>query len=298
MQWNDYEYYIEIFPPKEFSFAECLLFLDRSNLEVLHQIKEDAVYKVIQGVVCTVTYVNPCIQVKFVSENPPAIVRQNVAQYIWEWFDLESDLHDFYQLASQDDVLKPLVDSYYGLRIIGIPDLFEALVWAIVGQQINLTFAYTLKKRFIEQFGECVIFEGEAFWMFPTVEKIAGLSVEDLKCLQFTTRKAEYIIFIAQEMMCGSLSKEQLLETQDIQKSLVSIRGIGTWTANYVMLRCLHQSTAFPITDVGLHNALKVLLNLEEKPTIHEIETYAVNWQGWQAYATFYLWRSLYGKNI
>lgn len=59
-------------------------------------------------------------------------------------------------------------------------------------------------------------------------------------------------------------------------------------------MKCLHQSSAFPIADVGLHNALKVPLGLNRKPTIEEIKEVATNWQGWQAYATFYLWRSLY----
>ncbi|WP_413229458.1 hypothetical protein [Heyndrickxia sporothermodurans] len=60
------------------------------------------------------------------------------------------------------------------------------------------------------------------------------------------------------------------------------------------MMKCLNHPSAFPIADVGLHNALKVQLQLERKPTIEEINEFAANWEGWQAYATFYLWRSLY----
>ena len=75
--------------------------------------------------------------------------REKVALYIWEWFDLGQNIEGFYQLASKDNILKELTKRYDGLRIVGIPDLFEALVWAIIGQQINLTFAYTLKKRFV-----------------------------------------------------------------------------------------------------------------------------------------------------
>jgi DNA-3-methyladenine glycosylase II len=170
-----------------------------------------------------------------------------------------------------------------------------------MGQQINLPFAYTLKQRFVEQFGEFITFEGERFWLFPSYEKISSLNVDDLRKLQFTTRKAEYIIGIAKDMKSGRLTKELLLQKQDhhqVQKSLMLIRGIGAWTADYVMMKCLHQTSSFPIADVGLHNALKNLLGLKEKPTIEEIEEYAANWEGWQAYATFYLWRSLYDKNI
>src|SRR5690606_25653311 len=146
----------------------------------------------------------------------------------------------------------------------------------------------------VEQYGESITFEGETFWLFPSFEMIAAINVDDLRRLQFTTRKAEYIIGTAKDMKSGRLTKDFLLlqKPDQIQKSLMQIRGIGAWTAAYVMMKSLHQPSAFPITDVGLHNALKNLLRLKEKPTIEEIEEYAANWEGWQAYATFYLWRS------
>lgn len=304
MNWIDRESYIEIYPPKEFNFEECLIFLDRSKLEVLHHINEGSVYKLLKVkeslVLCKVGSIKDVIKVEFPIGPPSIHFRKKAAEYIWEWFDLDQDLEPFYQMADQDQVLKTLAHNYYGLRIVCIPDLFEALVWAIMGQQINLTFAYTLKKRFVEQFGESLTFEGETFWLFPSFEKIALINVDDLRKLQFTSRKAEYIIEIAKAMTNGELTKELLLQKKDFQeirKSLMMIKGIGAWTADYVMMKCLHYNSSFPVSDVGLHNALKNLLGLERKPTIEEIEEYAANWEGWQAYATFYLWRSLYDKN-
>ncbi|MCJ8007133.1 DNA-3-methyladenine glycosylase 2 [Lederbergia wuyishanensis] len=305
MNWIDHKIYLEIYPPKEFNFEECLVFLSRSNQEVLFQIKERSVYKLIKVneslILCKIDCINDCIMIEFPITLPPVQNRQKIAEYIWEWFDLEQDLGEFYQVASQDKVLESLAHKYYGLRIMCIPDLFEALVWAITGQQINLTFAYTLKKRFVEQYGESLTFEGETFWLFPSFKKIASINLDDLRKLQFTTRKAEYIIDIAKAMTNGELTKELLLQKKDdqqIKKSLMMIRGIGAWTADYVMMKCLHCPNSFPVADVGLHNALKNLLDLEKKPTIEEIEEYATGWEGWKAYATFYLWRSLYDKNI
>ncbi|CAM3939949.1 DNA-3-methyladenine glycosylase family protein [Mesobacillus zeae] len=305
MNWIDHESYMEIYPPKEFNFKECLIFLDRSNLEVLHQIKEGSVYKLIKVkeslILCKIGFINNVIKVEFPIGPPSIHFRKKAAEYIWEWYDLDQDLGAFYQVANQDKVLKNLAHKYYGLRIMCIPDLFEALVWAIMGQQINLTFAYTLKKRFVEQFGESLTFEGDTFWLFPSFEKIALINVDDLRKLQFTSRKAEYIIDIAKAMINGELTKELLLQKKDdqqIQWSLMRIRGIGPWTADYVMMKCLHYTSSFPVADVGLHNALRNLLDLERKPTIEEIEKYAADWEGWQAYATYYLWRSLYDKNI
>ncbi|WP_096271193.1 DNA-3-methyladenine glycosylase family protein [Paucisalibacillus globulus] len=300
MRWLDDGSTLEIFPPKEFDFGECLVFLGKSEGEVLHSIKDGYLYKLIkiddELILLKIGSNNYSIQVEFPIGTPSETAREEVADYIWEWFDLGQNLEEFYEVARNDAILAPIANTYYGLRIICIPDLFEALTWAILGQQINLTFAYKLKKRFVEQYGESITYDGQIFWLFPTHEKIAELDIEDLKKLQFSTRKAEYIIGVAGAISDGRLSKEKLLQLKDyrqVHQSLVSIRGVGAWTADYVMMKCLHYPSAFPIADVGLHNAIKQQLGLESKPTIDEIETMAINWKGWEAYATFYLWRSL-----
>lgn len=301
MNWSDHELYIEIFPPKEFDFSQCLVFLARSDQEILHQIEGGCLFKLIKVdgelVLFKLKSTPPSIRAEFLIGPQSTNAREKVAAYIWEWFDFDQDLRSFYHLAANDNVLRQVCDDYYGLRMMGIPDLFEALTWAIIGQQINLTFAYTLKRRFVEHFGECMTIEGKTFCVFPEVEKIASLHVDALRKLQFSSRKAEYIIGIAQAINDGELSKDMLLQKQDYQQvhaSLVSIRGVGAWTADYVMMKCLHYSSAFPVADVGLHNALKKQLGLDEKPTIEEIRVLGTEWEGWQAYATFYLWRSLY----
>jgi DNA-3-methyladenine glycosylase II len=299
MNWVDCGAYIEIHPPREYNFKECLIFLERSDQEILHHVKDETLFKLIKVkdsfILCKIGYMDGYIKVEFPITPPAKDERQEIVAYLWDWFDLESDLQEFYQIASADKVLHGIVRSYRGLRIMCIPDLFEALVWAIIGQQINLTFAYTLKKRFVEQFGKSQTFEGDTFWVFPAYEKIASLDIEQLKKLQFSTRKAEYVIQVAKAMKNGELSKEKLLQKHDYQQikdSLMALRGVGAWTADYVMMKCLHQTSAFPIADVGLHHALRNQLGLDRKPTLEEIEALAIPWEGWQAYATFYLWRS------
>lgn len=301
MNWMNHADYLEINTPTEFSFSECWMFLKRSNQEILHQIKENVLFKLLkikdQLILCRISEQANKMKVEFPINQPSVNERERIVHYLTEWFDLETDLTCFYQMANEDNILQPLMEKYRGLRLLGIPDLFEALVWAIIGQQINLTFAYTLKKRLVEHFGDSVTFEGESHWLFPTAEKIATIQVEDLRKLQFTQRKAEYIIDIAKSIANGQLTKEMLRQKkdyEDMKKSLMAIRGIGAWTADYVLMKSYQELSAFPIADVGLHNALKMQLGLERKPTIEEINHHSQHWQGWQAYATFYLWRSLY----
>ena len=305
MNWFDNESYIEVCTPLEFDFSECLKFLGRSDQEMLHRIKGDNLYKLLkidgELILCKIVSNQTFIHVDFPLGTPTKRIREKIAAYIGGWFDLESDLSHFYEMASNDKILQSLTHKYYGLRMICIPDLFEALVWAIMGQQINLIFAYTLKKRFVEHYGECLTFEGETYWLFPSFERIASVNVNDLRELQFTSRKSEYIIDIAKSMASGELTQVMLLQKEDthsVKKFLMGIRGVGTWTADYVIMKYLHDPNVFLIADVGLHNALKSQLGLNRKPTTEELQEMEIQWKGWQAYATFYLWRSLYDDTV
>ena len=85
-----------------------------------------------------------------------------IATYIIEWFDLDNDLTPFYEMANTDPLLKIPAQKFYGLRVIGIPDLFEALCWGVLGQQINLAFAYSLKRQFVESFGDSIEWNGKS----------------------------------------------------------------------------------------------------------------------------------------
>ncbi|WP_045520937.1 DNA-3-methyladenine glycosylase family protein [Neobacillus niacini] len=302
--WEDNDDELKLFLPKEFNFNENVNYLVRNSNECLFQIHNNRVYKAIpigeETLIIEVSSVDEnYLIIRFLGERKPTskTIRAEVACYVREWFDLDRDLRPFYTMAKADPLLGPAVDSFNGLRIIGIPDLFEALCWGILGQQINLSFAYTLKRRLVEKFGRSVVHDGVTYWVFPSPQDIASLSAPELESLRMTKKKSEYLIGVAQLMVEGKLTKDLLLNVgshKQAEKMLVNIRGIGPWTANYVLMRCLRYPCAFPIDDVGLHNAIKYRLDKEMKPTKDEIMKLAINWTNWESYATFYLWRFLY----
>lgn len=285
----------------DFNFNDVLVYLNRNPKEVLHQVdlENKSVTKAIsieeKLIMIRVTIQNEFLSMEFLSSDLDTYTKLKVGCYVDEWFDLNRDLEPFYRLASKDKLLKDVVSSHKGLRIVGVDDLFEALCWAIMGQQISLHVAYSLKQKFVISFGKSIRFEDEEYWLFPSPEKIESLNLDDLRKLSFTQRKAEYILSIAKIMTAGSLSRQQFdgLSLIQMEKELTAIRGIGKWSANYVIMRCFRHPDAFPLADVGLHNALKKVLNRGEKPTMLEIEALAENWIGWRSYATFYLWRTL-----
>lgn len=303
--WEDHKTLVTLKTPKEFSFDEVLVYLSRSPNERLYRVEDRNIYKLISvqevPVLIRIESATPeTLQIHFENyvQPPKKSIRVEAARYVWDWFDLGRDLTPFYRMAQRDPLLGQLVKEFHGLRIVGVDDLFEALCWAIIGQQINLTFAYTLKRRFIESFGTAMTHNNETYWLFPSPNRIAGLSPETLTPLQFSRKKAEYIIEVATRMASGQLSKQKLLAMNHfdaIVKELTNIRGIGPWTANYVLMRCLRFTTAYPVQDIGLQNAVKRQLEMDRKPTLEELREMAVPWAGWEAYATFYLWRSSQG---
>lgn len=291
----------EISTPTEFSFRECLVFLNRSPLECLHRVQGESILKSIiadnQHILFSITHAGEALHLEQLTGRPSEATKANIIDYVNQWFDLDRDIRPFYKLAAQDELLRPLKQDYFGLRLIGIPDFTESICWAIIGQQINLRFAYTLKQRLVMLCGKKLHYEGMDYWRFPAAAAIAALSPEQLRNIQFSRQKIDYILDITKMIASGALSPQQLRtlpEPSKIREALAKIRGIGNWTAEYVMMKYFRLPAAFPVQDVGLHNAIKAKLNLPQKPTLAQIQELAAGWKGWEAYATFYLWRSLY----
>ncbi len=285
--------------PGEFSFDLALTFLKRSPRELLHTLEGDKVFKALHidnsQVLISIHQEEKDLLIKFLSTKPNAALKTGVVEYIREWFDLDTNLKPFYTMAKKDELLAPLVKKFHGYRIVGQPDLFESLVWAVLGQQIHLAFAYTLKQRFVEQFGESQEYKNQKYYVFPKPEVVAGLTDDDLLPLQFSRQKSKYVVLIAQAFMNGEVSKEKLrgLSLTDAKEKLMKIKGVGNWTANYALMKTFRYPDAFPLEDVGVHNAIKNQMGLKAKPSLDRVKKIFKRYKGWEAYATLYLWKSL-----
>lgn len=291
--------------PDEFNFRECYTFLNRSADECLHTASDNKIRKLlkISGKLFLIEISSEAalknkIRLKFLNSTPTKKEVFFAKDFVNEWLDLTTDIKPFYDFAKKDKLLNEIVKKYFGLRLIGIPDLFEAITWAIIGQQINLTFAFKLKRKFVEKYGEKLTFENNTYFIYPEFERISKAKKADLLKLQFSKQKAEYVIETAITFSENRLSKKLLNELSDsslneAKEKLCEIRGIGNWTANYALMKCLINPDAFPIEDVGLHNAIKKVLNLESKPSVEDIIRLSGKWKGWHSYSVFYLWRSL-----
>ena len=116
-----------------------------------------------------------------------------------------------------------------------------------------------------------------------------------LRTLKFSSRKAEYVIGLSEKVASGELDLEGMREWSDeaIIDELIKIRGIGRWTAENFLLFGLGRPNLFPKADIGIQNAIKLLYNLEKKPTMDEMNHFSEAWHPYLSYASLYLWRSI-----
>ena len=285
--------------PTEFSFRECLWFLNRNYDDCLHVINGNSVSRAIlvdgKAVVMTVTEEMDSLVIQLNVSGPDAAVKDAVLRYFRQWFDLDRNISPFYQLLSIHPVFGYMARDFKGLRVMNIPDVFEALVWSIIGQQINLTFAYKEKLGLIEKYGTSVVYKGQLIHAFPEPGSLTMLSIDELRDLQFSRQKAAYIINAAEAFHTGQLSKESLMALTPEGKinALVALKGVGKWTANYVLMKSLNDTTGIPHGDVGLLKALEdhqLIASRKDEETIAKIFN---SFAGWESYLVHYLWRSL-----
>lgn len=216
--------------------------------------------------------------------------KQAAIQRMSEIFQWTVSLKKIHRHFQQTD-LKQIFDQFIGTPLILDFDLFGCLVKCIIHQQIYMTFAYTLTDRFVKTFG----YEIDGVWFFPQPETAARITVEQLRDLQFSGRKAEYVIGIAKEMAENGLDLHALKHEPDeeIFQRLTNIRGVGNWTVENFLLFGLGRPNLFPLADIGIQNGLKKLYNLDRKPLYEEMERYKQAWEPYLSYASLYLWRSL-----
>lgn len=286
--------------PADFNFGECLWFLDRGFDDCLYKVDKSGVTRVLQlstgPVLVRIEKEAEDLKVSVLNRalNPEEAVELRC--FVNDWFDLDVDLKPFYELMLKDSRLSFMKADYFGLRLIGIPDLFEAICWAIIGQQINLTFAYKLKRKLVERYGESLDFEGQRYFLFPKPEVLVNAVQEELQAMQFSRSKAAYVLQIATAFADQRLSKSGLRAMPDLaarQKALIDVKGVGVWTANYALMKSLKERSCIPHGDAGLLNALVNLGIIKDKKEIAEIESFFSGYKGWESYLVFYLWRTL-----
>ena len=202
---------------------------------------------------------------------------------------LRADPSPFERRVAADPALARLVEGRRGLRIPQTSNVYEAVLWAIAGQQVNLPFAFRLRRAVVELTGEPA---GDGLYAHPTPERVAALDYDDLTRRQFSRSKAAYTIDIAREIAARRLDVESFA-TQSatrVRRALLSSRGIGEWSANYVMMRGCGFADCVPAGDTGLTSGLQQFFSLQERPDAHGTAKLMERFAPHRSLATFHLW--------
>jgi DNA-3-methyladenine glycosylase II len=160
------------------------------------------------------------------------------------------DLDDFWGWASGDPVFEQLREPLSGYRPPLSPDPWEMLVTSITAQQVSLHAAFAIRSRLIERFGV----RHEHAWAFPTRQRLAAASEEEIRAVGFSTRKAEYVISLA----AGPLDLDELetLPDEQVIDAITAQRGLGRWTADWFLTRALARPDGWPAGDLGVRKAV------------------------------------------
>lgn len=202
---------------------------------------------------------------------------------------LDQDAAAFARLAKKLGLAR-LVAGRLELRISQTATVYDGLLWAIIGQQINLPFACLLKRRLFERAGTPV---GEGLIASPTPAAVAALEPTDLLPLQFSRQKADYVIATSRLIAEGRLDLEALrgMSATRAERTLLAIRGLGPWSVNYLMMRALGFPDCVPLGDTGVTSGLLALLKLEERPDIDASRRLMSIFSPYRSLATAHLWQ-------
>ena len=222
----------------------------------------------------------------------PADAEDQAREHLRRLLGLHIDPELFERHVAASPRLAPLVAGRLGLRIPQTPDPFDGLTWVILGQQITLAFAFTLRRRLVERAGTPA---AGGLFTPPTAEKVANLEVEELMGVQYSRRKAEYLIGAARLVVDGGLDLKRLATAPaaEVEAVLLAVRGLGPWSAHYLMMRAFGFEDCVPVGDAGLVRGLMNFFGLPERPGPAATQELMRPFAPYRSWATFHLWQSL-----
>ncbi len=202
-----------------------------------------------------------------------------IAQKIRQMFDLDSDPLLIANSFAGDERLNALWNKYPGLRIPRAWEPFEAIICTILGQLVSVPQASRLVEQLIKAYGEKVEhpLTKEVAYLFPTAEILAAASLENIGT---TERRKETIREVSRQILNSRLSLAVNQDAEDFKAQLLAAPGLGPWSAEYITLRALGDTDAFPNTDLILKRAL------ERLP-----QTDLQKFRPWRSYVALYLWK-------
>ncbi|WLI91812.1 DNA-3-methyladenine glycosylase 2 [Massilia sp. R2A-15] len=289
---------VTILLPAGYQSADVLAFHSRDAESVAEQVTEDRILKgvLLDGVpvlfdVALTPFEALCDVHADGALSPKA--QQMVQEALLNILGLRIDPAPFLALAGEDDLLGDVARRRPHLRVVQSATIFEALTWAVIGQQINLTFAIALRRTFIQQAG---VRHSSGVWCYPEAKQVAALELSDLTSRKFSGAKAETLLRLARLVAEGELRLDRGDDIGSASAALLAVKGIGPWTVNYALLRGYGYADCSLHGDVAIRAAFQHLLGEDAKPDMPRTEALLERYKPHRTMAAAHLWASLQDK--
>jgi len=251
-------------------------------------------FPAVPGARLRVAVVRPTADRRRRGERDPAVAPalRRLAATVWS---LDDDLARCYRIFKGDPVMAPFLGRCRGLRMIRTADLYEALLIAVVNQQVSVASAESIRRKMNAALGDRVIGDGITYITYPPPRRLLAARPSTLGEVGLSRQKARYVVEIADRAAAGALAPVLFdgLDDEAAIAKLMEIPGVGRWTAEIVLMRGLGRTDVFPAGDLGLTVAVQRALGRKNRPTENELRALAEQWKGWRSYGALYLWRSL-----
>jgi DNA-3-methyladenine glycosylase II len=233
----------------------------------------------------------PQLRVSLEGQPPRPSVKSAVASALSRLLGLHIDLTPFYRFAARQGRLGQLVRRFRGMKPPRFATICEGLVNAIACQQVTLTLGIRLLNRLAANYGQPIQESEDAAHAFPRPDDLAGLRPDDLRRLGFSRQKGQAMIDLARSITEGRFDVDELAELPDEEavERLRGLRGVGRWTAEYVLLRGLGRTNIFPGDDVGARNNLQRWLHLAGPLDYEGVRRTLARWQRFGGLIYFHL---------
>ncbi len=232
----------------------------------------------------------PALTYTLFSEKPIAEETRRASVERASFFlSLSDDLRSFYAVGQEDPAFAPIVSRLYGLHQVKFLTPFENACWAILSQRNLMTVSRKMKQALVEEYGGKIEIDGVTYWAFPEPDRLAAADPYDLATLIGHGPKGEGVSAVARAFKGVD---EQFLRTAPYEEAeawLRKIRGIGEWSASFVLLRGLGRMERAPLTEKHLLAAINNVYAPTHDMSQESIERLAAKYGPYQGYWAYYL---------
>src|SRR5713101_3271830 len=232
----------------------------------------------------------PGLEYTLFSKDPITEATENaVTERMAFFLSLQDDLQPFYRIGRDDPDFAPIIEHLYGYHQVKFLTPFENACWAVLTQRNPMKIAQKTKQVLVERYGNSLEVNGSVYWAFPEPMQIVVSDESELLKVIRNDRRTEYLLAIARAF---SEVNEEFLKTapdEEVEAWLRNIKGIGEWSATFIMVRGLGRMERVPLTETRLFEAASKVYGHGEELNRDDLKSVADTYGSWQGYWAHYI---------